>query len=147
MQLQRSSIVLLTAFALACADGSRPVIKVGTSGTSFQRESVPSTATSPIALVPTMTWNRGNATAFIPTCGTQPLPTVERFVNGSWESYAGGFCAAVMVIAPAELRAGESRNDHVAIGDAGRYRLHVTYWGDAGARDRYETVSDEFTVQ
>jgi len=147
MQLQRLSLVVLTALTVACGDDARPVLKVGTNGTSFQRESVPSTATSPIALVPTITWNRGDATAFIPTCGARVLPVVERLVSGSWVPYASGFCAAVMVMAPTELRAGESRNDEVAIGDAGHYRLRVTYWADAGAKERYEAVSGEFDVQ
>ena len=147
MQLQRVSLFALAALALACGGDDRPLLKVGTSGTSFQREAVPSTATSTIALVPYTTWNRGDATAFIPTCGAQLLPGVEKLVNGSWEPYASGYCAAVMVMAPAELRAGESRNDQVTIGEAGRYRIHVTYWGDAGAKDQYEAVSGEFDVQ
>jgi len=147
MQLQRVSLFALAALALACGGEDRPILKVGTNSTSFQRGSVPSTATSAVAFVPFTTWNRGSATAFIPTCGTQLLPGVEKLVNGSWEPYASGYCAAVMVMAPAELRAGESRNDQVTIGEAGHYRIHVTYWADAGAKDRYEAVSGEFDVQ
>lgn len=147
MRLQRVSLFVFAALALACGGDDRPVLKVGVNGTAFQLESVPTTGTSGLATVPFMTWNRGNATAFIPTCGTRVLPIVEKFSNGSWDAYASGFCLAVQAFAPVELRVGESRDDEVTIGETGHYRLRMVYWGDAGAKKRYETVSGEFDVQ
>ena len=147
MQLQRVSLFALAALALACGGDERPVLKVGTSGTVFQLESVPTMATSGIVTIPYMTWNRGNATAFIPTCDTQEMPTVEKLVNGSWELYFSGACIAVLVTAPVELRAGESRNDQVTIREAGHYRLRLMYWEDASAQHQYDAVSGAFDVQ
>lgn len=148
MQLQRLSLALLAVLALACEGGDpRPILKVGVNGTSFQRETVPSTATSPIAYVPVMTWNRGDATAFLPGCGAKYLPGIEKLVDGSWQPYAVGFCAAVISGTPVELRAGESRNDQVAIGDAGHFRIHVSYWADASGEHRDDALSSEFDVQ
>jgi hypothetical protein len=146
MLLKRLSVIGLTALTLACGD-DRPVLKVGTNGTSFQRESVPSTAVMPIAYVPYDTWNRGNATAFIPTCGSRVLPVIEKLVNGQWESYASGFCMLSMVMVPLELRAGQTHHDEVAIGDAGRFRIRMPYASDAQLRDHFESVSGSFDVQ
>lgn len=47
---------------------------------------------------------------------------------------------------PLELREGESHHDEVAIGDAGRYRLRVSYSSDAQLRNLFEAVSGQFDV-
>jgi hypothetical protein len=146
MLLRRLSFVALAALTLACGE-DRPVLKVGTNGTSFQREVIPSTAVSPVALVPYDIWNRGNATAFIPTCGTRVLPVIEKQVNGQWESYSSGFCVLSSVMDPLELRAGDTRHDEVAIGEPGRFRIQVPYSSDANLRNRFGAVSGQFDVQ
>ena len=142
--LKRLFVVALAALSLACDE--RPVLRVVTNGTSFQRELVPSTASSPIAIVPYDIRNRGNATAFVPTCGTRVLPTVEKLVNGQWESYSSAFCMLSMVMIPLELREGESHHDEVAITEAGHYRLRVPYSSDAQLRNHFDAVSGQFDV-
>ena len=145
MLLERLTVVALAALAVACG-GDRPILRVVTNGTSFQRASVPSTATTPIAIVPYDMRNRGNATAFVATCGTRVLPVIEKYVNGQWESAFSGYCMMSMVMAPLELREGETHHDDVAISDAGHYRLRVPYSSDAQLRNRFEAVSGEFDV-
>ena len=144
--LKRLSVVMLASLTLACRE-DRPILRVTTNGTSFQRETVPSTATTPIAYVPYDTWNRGDATAFISTCGTRVLPVIEKLVNGRWESYASGFCMMSSVMVPLELREGEIHHDEIAIGEAGQYRLRVPYSSDAQLRNHFESVSGSFDVQ
>lgn len=146
MLLKRLAVIALTALTLACGD-DRPILRVAINGTSFQRGAVPSTATTPIAYVPYDIRNRGNATAFIPTCGTRVLPVIEKLVNGQWESYSGGFCMLSIVMVPLELREGQTHHDEVAIGDAGRYRLRVSYSSDSQLRNHFEAVSGQFDVQ
>ena len=146
MLLKRLSVVALTALALACGD-DRPVLRVVSNGTSFQRETTPSTATSPIAIVPYDMWNRGNATAYVATCGTRVLPVIDKLVNGQWESYSSGFCMLSMVMVPLELREGERHHDELAIGEAGRYRIRMPYSSDAQLRNHFETVSGQFDVR
>ena len=146
MLLKRLTIVALATLALACGE-DRPILRVVTNGTSFQRVVVPSTSTTPIAVVPFDMWNRGDATAFVSTCGTRVLPEIEKLVNGRWESYAGAFCMMSMVMVPLELREGQSHHDDVAITEAGRYRLRVSYSSDAQLRNHFEVVSGEFDVQ
>jgi hypothetical protein len=143
--LKRLSVVILTTIALACG-GDRPILMVGTNGTSFQRELVPSTSVSPVAYVPYDSWNHGNATAFLPTCGARVLPTVEKYVNGQWESYASGFCMLSSVMVPLELREGDTHHDEVAIGEAGHYRIRVSYSSDGQLRNHLESVSGSFDV-
>ena len=143
--LTRLSVVALAALAVACG-GDRPLLKVSTNGTSFQRESVPSTAVSPVAYVPYDSWNHGNATAFLPTCGTRVLPAVEKYVNGQWERYASGFCMLASVMAPLELHEGDTHHDEVAIGEAGQYRIRVSYSSDGQLRNHFESVSGSFDV-
>jgi hypothetical protein len=144
--LKRLSVVILAALALACGGDDRPVLMVGADGASFQREVVPSTAVGPIATVPYVVWNRGGATAFIPKCGGHAQPVLERLVNGSWESYSGWPCIEVMAEPPIELRAGESRRDLVAIGDAGHFRILMTYAPDAQWSKNVYAVSGPFDV-
>ena len=144
--LKRLSIVMLAALAVACGD-DRPLLKVGTAGSSFQRESVPSTSMSPVAYVPYDIRNSGNETAFIPTCGPRTLPVVEKLVNGHWEGYASGFCVMSSLMVPLELRAGESHHDELAIGDAGRFRIRMPYSADAQMRNRFESISARFDVR
>ena len=91
-------------------------------------------------------WNHGNATAFIPNCGTHVLPVIETLVNGRWETYSSGFCALSFGMGPIELREGETHHDELAIGDAGRYRIRVPYSADAHLRNRFATVSGPFDV-
>ena len=147
MLLKRLSIVALAAFAVACGGDDRPVLKVGADGSVFQREVVPSTAVGPIANVPYLIWNRGSATAFIPKCGGRALPVLERLVNGSWESYPAPFCIELIAEPPIELRAGQSRRDQVAIGDAGRFRIRMTYAPDAQSSKNLYAVSVPFDVR
>lgn len=148
MLFQRLALVALTALTLACGGDDRPVLKVGTEGTSFQREAVVSAGLSAnVAFVPYNTWNRGSATAFIPACGAHPTVTIERYTGGKWESYAGTFCIDVMIETPIELRAGASRTDSVAIGEAGHFRIRLPYGENASAGSRFETFSRDFDVQ
>ena len=105
------------------------------------------TSTIPMAVVPYEMWNRGNATAFISTCGTRVLPVIEKLVNGQWESYSGPFCMLSVVMIPLELREGQSHHDEVAISEAGHYRLRVSYSSDAQLRNHFEAVSGSFDVQ
>ena len=144
--LNRLSVVLLACLALACGE-DRPMLKVTTNGTAFQRQSVPSTSVSPVAYVPYDSWNRGSATAFLPTCGTRVTPVVEKLVNGQWESYASGFCMLSSLMVPLELREGETHHDEVAIGEAGHYRIRVPYSSDAQMRDHFQSLSGTFDVQ
>lgn len=144
MLLKRLAVVVLAALSLACDE--RPILRVVTNGTSFQRELTSSTATTPIAVVPYDIRNRGNATAFVATCGTRVLPTVEKLVNGQWENYSSAFCMLSMVMIPLELREGESHHDDVTIGEAGHYRLRVSYSSDAQLRNHFEAVSGQFDV-
>lgn len=147
MLLKRLTVVALAALTLACGD-DRPVLRVVTNGSSFQRELTSPTATTPIATVPYDIRNRGNATAFISACGTRVLPTIEKLVNGQWEGYASGYCVMMStVMMPIELREGESHHDEVTISEAGRYRLRVPYSSDAQLRNHFETVSGQFDVQ
>ena len=145
MLLRRLTVVALALFAVACAD-DRPVLRLGTEGTSFQRELVPTTSVSPVAFVPFNTWNRGNATAFIPACGTRASAVVDRYVGGSWEQYSSLLCLDVTTETPIELRAGASRRDEVAIGEAGHFRIRVSYSSDASARHGFTAISRDFDV-
>lgn len=145
--LQRLFVVTLAALTVACSGEDRPVLGVSVEGTSFQRQSVPSTATSPVAFVPYTTRNRGNASAFIPACGTRPEPVIERLVGGSWQSYASGFCIDVLMETPIELRARDSRRDEVAIGDPGRFRVRLPYSEGSQSSKRFDAVSLPFDVQ
>lgn len=147
MLLKRLSIVALAAFAVACGGDDRPLLKVGAEGSVFQREVVPSTAVGPIATVPYLIWNRGSATAFIPTCGGHAQPAVEWLVNGNWESYPAPICIELMAEPPIELRAGQSRRDQVAIGDAGRFRIRMKYALDAQRSKNVYAVSGPFDVR
>ena len=147
MLAHRLAVVALAALTVACGGDDRPVLKVGTEGTSFQRQLVPTTSVSPVAFVPYNTWNRGNATAFIPACGVRPIVNIERYVGGQWQSYAGIYCMTVMMETPIELRAGASRTDSVAIGEAGRFRIRLPYGESASAGTRFDVVSREFDVQ
>ena len=147
MLSRRLVVIALTALILACGGEDRPVLKVGTDLTSYTREPIPSTATSPVALVPYNSWNRGSATAFIPACGVHPSAAVERLVAGQWERYASAICIDIMMETPIELRAGESRQDQVAIGEAGHFRLRIPYGAAAGASSSFDAVSREFDVQ
>jgi hypothetical protein len=146
MLIKRLTIVALAALTLACGD-DRPVLRVVTNGTSFQRELTSPTATTPIAVVPYDMRNRGDATAFVSTCGTRVLPEIDKLVNGRWENYSGAFCMMSMVMVPLELREGETHHDDVAISEAGRYRLRVPYSSDAQLRNHFESVSGAFDVQ
>jgi hypothetical protein len=145
--LKRLSVVILAAFALACSGDDRPLLMVGADGSSFQRQDVPSTGPSPVAYVPYTIWNRGSTTAFIPTCGARALPAIERLVNGSWQSYASGFCIALLPETPLELRTRQSRRDQVAIGDAGRFRIRLPYGDGMQSTTRFDAVSPPFDVQ
>ena len=147
MLIKRLTVVALTALAVACGGDDRPLLKVGTEGTSFQRQLVPTTSVSPVAFVPYNTWNRGSATAFIPACGAHPTVTIERYAGGKWESYAGTFCIDVMIETPIELRAGASRTDSVAIGEAGHFRIRLPYGESASTGSRFVTLSRDFDVQ
>lgn len=144
--LKRLSVVVLASLAFACGE-NRPILRVVANGTSFQRVVVPSISTVPIAVVPFDMWNRGDATAFVPTCGTRVLPVIEKLVNGRWENYSGGFCMLSMVMVPLELREGQMHHDEVAITEAGRYRLRVSYSSDSQLRNHFEVVSGQFDVQ
>ena len=146
MLLQRLTVVALALLTIACGE-DRPILRVSTNGTSFQRELVPSTSISPVAYVPYDSWNHGNATAFLPTCGTRVLPVVEKYVKGQWESYASGFCMLSSVMVPLELREGDTHRDEVAIGEAGHYRIRVSYSSDRQLRNHFESVSGSFDVQ
>jgi hypothetical protein len=146
MLLKRMTVVALAALTLACGEG-RPNLRVLTNGTSFQRELISSTSTTSIAVVPYDMWNRGDATAFVSTCGTRVLPVIEKLVNGQWESYSSGFCMMSMVMVPLELREGETHHDEVAISEAGRFRIRVPYASDAQLRNHFESVSGQFDVQ
>lgn len=146
MLLKRLTIVTLAALTLACRE-DRPILRLVTNGTSFQRVVVPSTSTTPIAVVPFDMWNRGDATAFVSTCGTRVLPEIEKLANGRWENYSGAFCMMSMVMVPLELREGQSHHDDVAITEAGRYRLRVSYSSDEQLRNHREAISGEFDVQ
>jgi hypothetical protein len=146
MLFKRLPIAALAALTLACGGDDRPVLRVGPSGTAFQRELIPSTSASPVATVPYTTWNRGNATAFIPACGARASAVVERLVGGRWESYSSVFCIDIMMETPIELRAGESRQDAVAIGDAGHFRILMPYSASVGASTGYSAVSRDFDV-
>ena len=147
MLVKRSAVVAFVALTVACGGEDRPVLKVGTDLTSYTRASIPSTATSPVALVPYNTWNRGSATAFIPACGVHPSAVVERLVGGQWEMYASAICIDIMMETPIELRAGQSRQDQVAIGEAGHFRLRIPYRAAASASSSFDAVSREFDVQ
>jgi len=147
MLVKRSTVVTLVALTLACGGEDRPVLKVGTDLTSYTRETIPSTATSPIALVPYNTWNRGSATAFIPACGVHLSAIVERLVGGHWEMYSSALCIDIMLQTPIELRAGASRQEQVAIGDAGHFRIRIPYRAGASANSSFYAVSREFDVQ
>lgn len=143
--LNRLSVVAVAALTLACGE-DRPVLRVTTNGSSFQREVDASTSTLAIAVVPYDIRNRGNATAFVSTCGTRVLPVVEKYENGRWDSYSSGFCMMSMVMIPLELREGESHHEDVAITEAGRYRIRMPYSSDAQLRNRFEAVSGQFDV-
>lgn len=146
MLLERLTIVAVAVLAVACGD-DRPLLKVGTEGTSFQREVVPSTSTWPIAVVPYNTWNRGSATAFIPACGAHASAVVERYVGGSWESYSSLLCIDIMMETPLELPAGKSRRDQVAISEAGHFRIRMPYSADASASHGFDAISRDFDVR
>jgi hypothetical protein len=146
MAVKRFPIFAFAAFALACGGDDRPVLNIATDGTSFERGAVPSTAASPIAFVPFVTRNRGNTTAFIPACGERPTAVIERLVRGSWESYSGTFCIDNLISTPLELRAGANRRDEVAIGDAGRFRIRLSYTSDASGSEPRSTASGAFDV-
>ena len=145
MLFKRLTIIALAALGIACSP-DRPVLKVGTEGASFERGSVPSTATGPIAIVSYNTWNRGSATAFMPACGGRASAVVERYVGGSWESYASVYCIDIMMQTPVELRPGESRSDQLSIGDAGRFRIRMPYSADAHGSQNLYTLSNAFDV-
>ena len=168
MFIQRLSVVALTALTLACGE-DRPRLRVAVEGSSFTRQLVPSTSMSPVAYVPYTVTNDGNRTAFLPTCGSRVTPVVEQLVNGHWEAYASGFCilasspmvplepgaAQVRGAAPVrlsvvmirlELREGQSHDDQVAIGDAGRFRIRMPYSADAQGSKQFDAVSWQFDV-
>ena len=144
--LKRLSIVMLAALALACGD-DRPSLRVVVQGTSFVRQSVPSTSLSPVAYVPYTVTNYGDRAAFLPTCGSRVVPVVEQLVNGHWESYASGICMLNSLMGPLELDAGRKHQDEVAVGAAGRFRLRVPYTSDAQGTKRFDTISLLFDVQ
>ena len=143
--LKRFSVAALTALTLACGD-LRPVLKVGADQASFQRTADPSTPTYLVAVVPFTIWNRGNATAFVPSCGARVLPVVEQMVNGRWESYSSGGCILTTANALLEIKAGASHRDEVAIPAAGHFRIRLPYSPDAQLRNPYDALSAEFDV-
>lgn len=148
MLLKRLAVVALTTLTLACGE-DRPRLRVVTQGSSFVRQSVPSTSVSPVAYVPYTVTNYGDRTAFLPTCGSRVVPVVEQLANGHWESYAAGLCMLTnsSVMIPLELGAGQKHQDEVAVGAAGRFRIRMPYTSDAQGSKHFDAVSRQFDVQ
>jgi hypothetical protein len=145
MRFARFAVVFLSLLSLACGD-DRPVLRVGTNGTSFELMSVPSSNAFGIAAVPYTTANHGDASAVIPQCGTHPSVVLETLVDGNWQLYASAACVEFTASRPIDLRAGDSRRDEVMIGAPGHYRIRVPYWWDGSPNMSFSAVSNEFDV-
>lgn len=144
--LKRLSTVALCSLVLACGDAAR--VQVATEGSLFVREHADTPSGYAPVSIPYDLTNRGDRTAFVSACGERPSAWIERQVDGHWEQYSGGYCIAVLSMAPIELRGGERRAGlQVAIQDAGTFRIGVTYGEDTSGRRTVSATSAPFEVQ
>ena len=131
---------------LAACSSDEPRVTATVQGSTFTRVP-PAGSTYPVATVPFVIRNRGDNTIVVPSCGSQALPIIDRFDAGRWEQYSGGACVLSSTQGPTALSAGQSDTSLVTIGEAGHYRLRVTYGYDAAFAKTGVAVSGSFDVE
>jgi len=144
MRFRRSAVVMLVALAVACSD-DLPRLRVGVDGGSFERVPVAGSGLELASITFDVT-NDGGATAFIHACDRRIVASIDKRVDGRWEQFAGGFCVANLTADPVQLRAGARQQGGVGIGEAGRFRVKVSYGSDASMSEPRSAVSDGFDV-
>lgn len=83
--------------------------------------------------IPFTLTNRSSAQVFVSACGDQARVVIEHTTGSAWETYAGGFCLAVLPTTPLPLAAGNTLAGTVSVpGTSGSYRLRARFSVDAG---------------
>jgi hypothetical protein len=144
MLFRRLTLVALAALAVACAD-DRPRLRVDVDGGSFERVPVAGSGLE-LASITFDVVNDGGATAFINACDRRIAASIDKRVDGRWEQFAGGICLANLPADPVQLRSGARQQGGVGIGEAGRFRVKVSYGSDASMSEPRSAVSDGFDV-
>jgi len=142
--VKRLAVVALTAVLAGCSDGPR--LRVNVDGDSFQREPAAGSGLELAAITFDVT-NDGDATAFVAGCDRRIAASVDKQIDGRWQQFAGGICLANVVADPVQLRSGRQQQSGVGIGEAGRFRVKVSYGSDASMSNPKAAVSEGFDVR
>ena len=141
----RSSVLFLATALLAtgCDSSTGPAdwIAVSVPGTSFER------GEDDIASVPWEIVNEGDRTVTVATCGDWPVPVVDRWQNGRWTQYSGGYCFVLAALLPAELGPGERLEGSLPLHDPGIFRLRFGITDSAGGDVGWGATSNAFEVE
>lgn len=73
--------------------------------------------------------NEQAAPIYVPTCGPNVLPSLERWQGDHWENAAAAMCLASLSMVPAEILPGEIVQGEISIAAAGQYRVVMQYGG------------------
>jgi hypothetical protein len=141
----RSTVLCLSTalLAAACDSSTGPAdrIVVSTQGTSFQR------GEDEIASIPWEIVNGGLRTVTVATCGDWPVTVVDRWQNGRWTDYYGGYCLHAAALLPAELDPGERLEGSASLHEPGVYRLRFGITDGASGDVDWGATSNAFEVE
>ncbi len=140
----KNALVVLAAALTACAsptDARRPV-RVAAAHSVFDRASAPA-----VAFVPFSVTSGSATTVYLPACGGNVLPVLERQVGTAWTQYASFQCLAIFSSAPVALAPGATAQGGVSIAEPGRYRLRLSLSRTPSFHEVLTVVSPQFTVR
>lgn len=142
--LKRLSVVMLAAFALACAD-DEPRLTVTPASGQFIREADAAVPGDFAAIAPYVVANKGGQNAYVATCGDNLDAPIDRLVDGQWTPYPGDYCPTTAVRGTARIAKSRSRMGVTVIPDTGLYRVRVEYVTENNAK--LTAVSDAFRIR
>ncbi|GEM_PF-6972286 len=92
--------------------------------------------------------NPSNRMLYLPVCGPDLTFVLERRADGAWESYSGGLCPAIYAMGYRRiLDPGASFRITTRIGEAGRYRVRLSYKTSRQAEEPEVVRSNTFFVR
>ncbi len=98
--------------------------------------------------IPFTLTNRSTAPVFVSACGDQARVVVEHTTGSGWETYASGFCLAVLPTTPLPLAAGNTLAGAVSVpGTAGSYRIRPRFSVDASGPEILGMPSEPVDVR
>lgn len=92
--------------------------------------------------------NTSHRTLYLPVCGPDLTFYMERYEDGEWESYSGGLCPAIYAMGyDRAVEPGDSLRITSRIGEAGRYRVRLSYKTSRDAEEPKNVRSEEVIVR